>query len=200
MKKKQKLKIVFLFLFCFLCSLVFFCNFWVNYTTQKMVFSSMEEIPYCPVALVLGCSQYIEDGRLNLFFLYRMQAASALYHAGKVKYLLVSGDRSGTDYNEPRDMKKKLVELGVPENAIFCDFAGFNTLSSITRAKELFKLEKILIVSQKFHNQRAIFIALQKEIKAIGFNAKDVDFVYGYKTEFREMLSRLKIVLELYFF
>ncbi|NUM33961.1 MAG: YdcF family protein [Candidatus Brocadiae bacterium] len=197
MKKKRKWKIVFLFFSCFF-SLIFFCNFWVSHTTQAMVFSSLEEIPSCPVGLVLGCSQYLEDGRRNLFFLYRIEAASALYHAGKVQKLLVSGDRTGKYYNEPEDMKKSLIQLGIPEDAILCDFEGFNTLESITRAKKIFGLDKIIVVSQKFHNERAIFIALQKGIHAIGFNAKDVDFSYSYKTELRELLSRAKIVLELY--
>jgi SanA protein len=107
---------------------------------------------------------------------------------------LVSGDNSQKDYDEPTDFKKDLIAKGIPEDRIFLDYAGFRTLDSIVRAKEVFGQTSITIISQKFHNQRAIYIAKQFGIDAIGFNAKDV-----YNSHFREYLARSKASLDLVF-
>jgi SanA protein len=161
-------------------------------------FSGVNAIPERRVGLVLGCSRLLSDGRRNLFFDNRMEAAAALFHAGKVRYLVVSGDNHSADYDEPRDMKERLVTLGVPENRIFCDYAGFRTLDSIVRVREIFGQIHVTVISQKFHNERAIFIARHRGIDAIGFNAPEVDAFNSFKTKCREMVARANMLIDLF--
>ena len=115
----------------------------------------------------------------------------------KIKYIIVSGDNSTKEYNEPFNMQKDLIEKGVNSEDIFLDYAGFRTLDSVIRSKEIFGQKNITIISQKFHNERAIFIAKSKDIQAVGFNAKDVSLKYGLKTRLREYLARVKMVMDI---
>lgn len=159
-------------------------------------FSEVSSIPHRKVGLLLGCSRQLADGRNNLFFSYRTTAAAQLYHAHKIDYLLVSGDNHTAGYDESSDMKSTLINLGVPAERIYCDFAGFRTLDSIVRAKVIFGQTNITVISQKFHNQRAIYIASHKGIDAIGFNAQEVDSYNSFFTKFRELFARVKTVLD----
>jgi SanA protein len=121
------------------------------------------KIPYRRVALVLGCAEMVGGGHVNPFFENRIQAAARLYHANKVDYFLVSGDHRAASYDEPTAMKNHLVAEGVPADHIVCDYAGFRTIDSIIRAKKVFGLTKITVVSQKFHNERPFFWRGMKE-------------------------------------
>lgn len=161
-------------------------------------FSDVNAIPARRVGLVLGCSRLLPDGRRNLFFDNRMTAAAQLFHAGKVRYLVVSGDNHSADYDEPRDMKERLITLGVPETRIFCDYAGFRTLDSIVRVREIFGQTEVTVISQKFHNERAIFIARYRGIDAIGFNAPDVEAFDSFMTKCREMVARANMLIDLF--
>ena len=115
-------------------------------------------------------------------------AAVALYKAGKIKYILVSGDNGSASYDEPTTFKNDLLAAGVSESDIFLDYAGFRTLDSVLRSKAVFQLDSITVISQKFHNQRAIAIAKAKGIKAVGLNAKDVTGRNGWKVHLRDVL------------
>lgn len=156
------------------------------------------DVPEIKVALVLGTSEYLSNGNRNLYFTYRINAAYALYKANKATYFLVSGDNSEANYNEPKRMRNALIAKGIPETQIVLDYAGFRTLDSVVRAQEIFGQDSLLIVSQKFHNQRALYIAQSKGIYAFGFNARDVDEYAGLKTHLREYLARVKMMLDLY--
>ena len=125
-----------------------------------------------------------------------MIAAAELYKAGKVKYIIVSGDNGRVGYDESSDMKQVLISLGVPEFVIYLDYAGFRTLDSVVRCKEVFEQKDIIVVSQKFHNQRAVFLSKVKGLEAIGYNAQDVTFRQGYVVLLREKLARVKAVLD----
>jgi SanA protein len=148
------------------------------------------------VAVVLGVSARQANGRANLFFLPRMEAASALFKAGKVKALIVSGDNGSQGYDEPTEMKRVLVQMGVPEEWIVCDYAGFRTLDSVVRAKEVFGQSQMIFVSQRFHNVRAIYLARAFGIEAWGLNAADVPVALSVKTFLREKLACVKAVLD----
>lgn len=149
-------------------------------------------------ALVLGCAKTPPDGRGNLYFKYRVAAAAELYHAGLVRHLIVSGDNSRKDYDEPTDMKNALVARGIPAERIHCDYAGFRTLDSVVRAREIFQQERIIVVSQEFHAQRAVYLARHHGIDAIGFAAQDVTSPAGLRTRLRENLARVKAVLDVH--
>lgn len=161
-------------------------------------YSDVHAIPHRSVGLLLGCQKYLAGNRPNLFFQNRVAAAADLYREGKVDYLLVSGDNHIRGYDEPTDMKTALVEQGIPAEKIYLDYAGFRTLDSVVRAKEVFGLTQVTIISQKFHTQRAIFIANHRGLDAIAFNAPDVDAYDSFGTRVREHFARVKAVLDIY--
>jgi len=173
-----------------------YCNWYIIKSTESRIYSEIKEIPKNEVAVVLGASKYlgVNEKYINYYFKYRMEAAAELYHTGKVKHLLVSGDNHSKDYDEPTDMKNYLISLGVPCEAITLDYAGFRTFDSMIRAKEIFGLTKFTIVSQEFHNQRALFICDQLGIDAIAYNAKDA--YRGPGSLAREYLAKSKAVLD----
>ncbi|WP_369997874.1 vancomycin high temperature exclusion protein [Winogradskyella sp.] len=189
----KKLKIIIL-IGAFISLGVFTTYHWISFRTNHLIYDDLSAIPKNKVGLLLGTGKYAASGNINLFYKYRIDAAVKLYKAGKIEYILVSGDNSRKDYDEPSDFKNDLIARGIPEDRIFLDYAGFRTLDSVVRAKEIFEQTSITFISQKFHNQRAIYIANHYDIKAVGFNAKDV-----YNSHFREYLARSKASLDLVF-
>lgn len=183
-----------------LTSTVLLSSHWVRKSAEGLTFQNVEEIPYNPTGLVLGTSKRARGGGVNQFFKNRMEAAYELYKNGKISFVIVSGDNSILEYNETRDMKKYLMEMGIPEDCIVEDFAGFSTLDSVIRAKEVFGQDSITIISQDFHNERAIFIAKKHDIYAVGFNAREVPKSYGTITLSREYFARVKAILDVYVF
>ena len=159
--------------------------------------SDAAAIPARRVGVVLGCARVLGTYR-NPFFDARIAAAASLFHAGKVEYLVVSGDNHVRGYDEPQDMKDALVQAGVPRARVYCDYAGFRTLDSIVRVREIFGQRAITVVSQEFHNQRAIFIAGQRGVDAIGFNAADVDKYDSFKIKCRELAARANMLVDLF--
>ncbi len=169
----------------------------VSLYSKKYIYSSIEKIPYNDVALVLGTSKYLYNGQINMYFKFRMDAAYELYKSGKVKYILVSGDNRYKSYNEPRQMRLDLIRLGVNKKHIFLDFAGFRTRDSIIRANKVFELSNFTIVSQPFHNERAVLIARQKNINAIAYNASNVRKLYRLRQFPREFGARVLMYIDI---
>lgn len=181
------------FLACF--ALTVYTNLLPAKSAKGRLFSDAQQIPRHRVGLVFGCDDQI-DGRENLYFRYRIEAAVRLWEAGKISCILVSGDNRSKYYNEPQAMKKALVDRGVPANRIVEDFAGLRTLDSVIRAKEIFGANEIIFVSQGFQNERAIYIALANGIDAVGLNARDVPGSGGYRTKLREVGARVLMWLD----
>jgi SanA protein len=169
---------------------------WVKISAKEAQIVSVEKAPQTMVGLVLGCSPALRNGNANLFFQNRIARAAELFHSGKVVFLLVSGDNSRTDYDEPTAMRDALVSRGVPPNRIIRDFAGFSTLDSVVRAKKVFGLSAFVVVSQKDHAMRAIYLAEAHGISAIGVAAEDVRLRYAYRTKARETFARVRAVLD----
>ncbi len=157
------------------------------------------KLPDVPVALVLGAAPIGPEGGPNRYFVYRLDAAAALYKAGKVKYLLVSGDNSRVDYDEPTAMRDGLIKRGVPAEAIYRDFAGLRTLDSVLRAESIFGQTRVIVVSQRFHLSRAIFLAREQDVEAWGFEAQDVARAYSLITELRRYPSALRAYFDVWF-
>ncbi len=183
---------------CIATALFFLLMWWANTAAQtagkKILYNDVIELKHHTknqdrIALVFGCAATINN-RTNLYFKYRIEAAHALWKAGATKGFIVSGDNSRDDYNEPADMKQALIDKGVPADKIICDYAGLRTLDSIVRAKEIFGAHKIILVSQKFHNERAAYIAKKRNIDAVGYNAPDV---IGREKQKREYLARIRM-------
>ena len=140
----------------------------------------------------------MKSGLPNQYFLNRIGAAIALFESGKIDVIVISGDNSTEGYNEPEDMKTELLKRGIPENKIHLDYAGFRTLDSVIRMGQIFGQTRFTVISQDFHNRRAIYIAHAKGFEAVGYNAKDVDAYSGFKTQVREKLARVKVFLDLF--
>lgn len=173
-------------------------NLWVVQSTKAQIFSELDNLPKRDVALVLGTARLLQGGYENPFFNFRIEAAAKLYHSGKVKHLLVSGDNSRHSYNEPADMLEALLEKNIPRTAITLDYAGFRTLDSVVRCEKVFQQNSFMIVSQPFHTPRAVFIANAFGLDAVAFNATAVSDSFWNKTHLRELAARLKAVLDLY--
>ncbi|MEP0262450.1 ElyC/SanA/YdcF family protein [Dokdonia sp.] len=198
MKLHKKIKI-FLVLFCLPLLVVFVSNYSIESFAKGKTYSNVTLIKKNKVGLVLGTAKTLVNGRINLYFKYRIEATVALYKEGKISFVLVSGDNSTKGYDEPTDFKEELIKRGIPSEKIFLDYAGFRTLDSVIRAKEIFGQEEITIISQEFHNERAIYLAEKHDIEAVGYNARDVSRRYGFKVQVREYLARTKVFLDILF-
>lgn len=179
-------------------TVVLVCNWWVVRDTRSQIYFDLNELPANDVGLVLGTSKFVRTGKENLFFRYRMEATARLWKEGKVKYLILSGNNDSEYYNEPADMKRALVKLGVPTSVMTLDYAGYRTFDSVVRCKDVFNQEKITIISQNFHNARALFIGNHEGIEAIAFAAQDVPDGYSLRTLVREYLARPYAMLDVY--
>ena len=166
---------------------------------QEKIFSKTENIPKNKVGLLLGTSKFLRNGNINLYYRYRLDAAIKLYNSGKIEYIIISGDNSSKNYDEPTDFKNDLIKSGIPESKIFLDYAGFRTLDSVVRIKEIFGQNSVTIISQQFHNERAIYLAEHFNIKAFGFNAKGISGRYGLKVKLREYFARVKVFVDIIF-
>lgn len=183
-----------------LCSSVPICAYLVvKLNARGKNFVETTNVPYHKVALVLGTSPKMPSGRPNFYFTSRIDAATRLYKAGKVSYLLVSGDNGSKFYDEPTCMKEALMAAGVPEKAIVLDYAGFRTLDSVARAKEIFGQSSLTVVSHRFHNERAIYIAEHYGLTAVGYCAKSPALTRRsiMTTLVRESASRVKMFLDM---
>ncbi|CAM2773726.1 hypothetical protein DRF59_04210 [Chryseobacterium flavum] len=176
---------------------------WANYNIKKesesFISYDIADVPQAKVALLLGTGKTLNNGMPNAYFYNRIQAASELYKSGKIKYIIVSGDNSSKDYNEPEDMQIALIQNGIPRDKIIMDHAGFRTLDSVIRARDIFGQTKLIIISQKFHNERAVFLAKKNHMEAFGFNAADVNKYAGIKTNIREYFAKAKVYWDLLF-
>ncbi len=162
------------------------------------IYRTTESVPGNAVALVLGTSKKTARGNPNLHFTQRIEAAAALFKSGKVRHLIVSGDNSVATYDEPTDMRDALVIVGVPTNAITCDYAGFRTLDSVVRAKTVFGLTNFTIVTEEFHCPRAVWIAQRHDLNVVAFAAPDLSARWSARVKMREALARTLCALDLY--
>lgn len=181
-----------------LIGMVVWANWKIPHDTQQYIYDSTDKIPSQKTALVLGAAKNLKGGYPNPYFTYRIKAAKELYDSGKVKAFVLSGDNSRDTYNEPQDMKDALVALGVPENIIYLDYAGFRTLDSVVRMNEIFGQESFIVVSQQFHNERAIYLGQNYGLEVYGYNARDVRLSrVSSKTKIREKLARVKVFIDI---
>lgn len=189
---------LYFFLLAFVVVISLIANYsHVDHIGKKYSQSNIDYAPYNKVGLLLWTSKYVSKGQENLFYTYRIEGAAELYENKKIDFLIVSGDNETIHYNEPETMKDDLVEAGIPEEKIYLDHAGFRTLDSVMRAKEIFWQEKMTIISQSFHNYRAIYIARKQWIQAVWYNVKDVPVAIGPKVYIREFLARVKMQADL---
>lgn len=175
-------------------------NFWVFYLTEGRTFDKISDVPKRKTALVLGTSPKMKSGVANPYFTSRMEAVSLLYHYGKVDEIIVSGEKS-RGYDEPAAMKKYLIyQEGIPKDVIIEDPRGFSTSKSILRIHRQYQRDDIIIVSQGYHNIRALFYARNHYMNALAFNARDIVKPESFfRNQSREALARVSAVTDFLF-
>lgn len=173
-------------------------EWYIASASEGRIFEHSADIPVRAPALVLGCSPTFQGGP-NGYFYNRMDTAAELWRAGKATAFIVSGDNSSHAYNEPEWMKQALMERSVPEDRIVCDFAGLRTLDSVVRMKEVFGVSTMIVVSQEFHNERALAIARHEGMDAWAVSAPDVPNRRSrVKSWFRERAARVWMMMDLW--
>jgi len=170
--------------FALICGL----RIWVNARTAGRIYTNAGEVPPAPVALVLGAGLW-RDGSPTPALYDRVATAVDLYQAGRVKKLLMSGDNRFVNYNEPAAMKKLAVQLGAPAEDIVLDYAGRRTYDSCYRAKEIFGVRKVVIVTQRFHLDRALFLCDALGVESVGVVADRRVYQTLRWWELREVLA-----------
>ena len=176
------------------------CNMVVIYYSKDRLYDHVKDIPYKEVGLLLGTSPRTTNGHANIYYNYRIDAAVKLYKAKKIKIILISGDGKVKNYDEPKYMKRDLVRRGIPANKIILDKYGLRTYDSVIRAKDVYGYSEFTVISQKFHNERAVFLAGHNDIDAIGFNAKDAPNQKGKSAQrmrIREIFAKVKVFVDL---
>lgn len=191
---------VILLLFFLGIAVIIGCQIIVKSAAKGRMYDDVKEIPHRKVGLLLGTNPLGRSGRPNQFYLRRLDATVALYNAGKIDRIVISGARRGDDYDEPTEMRNDLVKRGLPDGIFVLDGEGHRTISSIVRTKEVFAEDSVTIISQKFHNERALFLARHNGVDAIAFNAENTSSRrWRLKMVLRESMARVKAVAEAIF-
>ena len=182
--------------------LMLICNQIVVNNAKGKVFSDIDSIKYNRVGLLLGTTPQARFDRItNYFFIYRIDAAEELYKAGKIKKILISGDENSLDgINEPECMRDSLVARGVPASDIILDGKGYRTINSVINANKEFGLRSFTIISQEFHNERAIYQAehLGLDVENLqAYNAQMPKSRRAFLTTIREYFARVKMFIDL---
>ncbi|ORM52835.1 vancomycin high temperature exclusion protein [Pantoea conspicua] len=169
---------------------------WISWKTAPLIYENVSSLPHRQVGVVLGTAKYYRTGVINQYYLYRMQGALNAYNSGKVNYLLLSGDNALQSYNEPMTMRRDLIKAGVDPADIVLDYAGFRTLDSIVRTRKVFDTNDFIIITQRFHCERALFIALQLGIQAQCYAVPSPKNMLSVR--FREVGARLGALADLF--
>jgi SanA protein len=196
---KKKYRNILILLIATPVVIILLSHIFIELSSGGKTFDKITDIPKNKVGLVLGTSRHLVEGGINPYYSNRISATISLFKAGKIDFVLVSGDNGSIYYNEPTTIKKDLVEGGIPAEKIYLDYAGFRTLDSMVRAKVIFGLDSVTVISQEFHNKRAIYIAERKGLSAIGFNATDLGGDKALKVHTREYFARVKVFMDLLF-
>lgn len=180
-----------------LLAFVVVSNIWIVLSSKSRIYDSLEEVPETKTGLILGTSKRIASGQPNEFFANRMDAAAELYHKGKIEKFVISGHKASVYYDEPRDMMQALQERGVPGNRMTLDTAGLRTLDSVIRCRQIYGQKEVIIVTQRFHAYRTLFIADQHDLAATVYAAKNPNRRF-VQVMLRELVARPLAVLDLY--
>ena len=163
---------------------------------QPYIFTEMEKLPQAETVLVLGASVY-RNKILSDMLKDRADTAIELYKAGKIRNFLISGDNRQKNYNETATIEKYLLSQAIPQEKIFLDYAGFDTYDSLYRARDIFKVENIIIATQNFHLPRAVYLARQLGLDAYGFRADKRGYKNIWLNIGREKLANVKAFFDI---
>ncbi|WP_344984052.1 SanA/YdcF family protein [Deinococcus rubellus] len=179
-------------------ALVLIANQQVLSSAEGRLYGDVNAVPVRQVGVLLGTSKYLSGGGVNPYYRYRIEAALSLYRAGKISDLILSGDNAHRSYDEPTTMRADLLAGGIPAAHLYRDYAGFRTLDSVVRASKVFGQGRFTVISQRFHNERAIYLARAHGLDVIGFDARDVSGPAGRRVQGREWLARVSALLDVW--
>ncbi|MFP4089486.1 MAG: vancomycin high temperature exclusion protein [Cyclobacteriaceae bacterium] len=197
-KKRIKLIYTLAGLFLLTLLLVLGTDFYVSRYAAPYCYEEINKLPANQVGLLLGTSKYVIGGKKNLYYQHRINAAVELFESGKISDILVSGDNALMEYNEPVTIQKDLLARGIPKKNIYLDYAGFDTFDSVVRASAIFGQKQLTVISQRFQNERAIYIGRHKGLELIGFSAEAIEGPKSTRVMMREKLARVKALLEVH--
>lgn len=195
---KRRFWIAILVLGLVFVSVLFGSEAWIAHCAERYAAAEANALPSVPVAVVLGTTPVLQGKWANPYFQPRLESAATLFHAGKVRAVIASGDHGTREYDEPTVMKERLVALGVPAERVVCDYAGFRTLDSVLRAKLVFGQRRVIFVSQRFHHLRAVYLARALGMEAWGLDAADPPAHLTLKTRLREKFACVKALLDVH--
>lgn len=194
MNLKKRLK-QFVLLCLLILATILLLDCWVGWKSADYIYEDINQLPAKEVGVVLGTAKYLRSGGINPYYQHRIDGARALFNSKKITYLLLSGDNAQASYNEPITMRRDLVRAGIPKENIVLDFAGFRTLDSVVRANKVFATNNFTIITQRFHCERALFIAIHQGIEA---QCYAVPSPKTLSIRIREAFARLGALTDLY--
>lgn len=175
------------------------CYCIIKWTAASGLYYNIDKLPFLETALILGTAKLTQKGGINHYFKYRMDAAQLIFEKNKAARFIVSGaGKRHILISEAEDMKTSLVMRGLPEAIIIPDDAGYRTWNSLWNCLHIFQSKQVIVISQRFHVERAIFIGRRQGMQVVGFCAKDVSGKIVYKMFLRECLARVKCILDCY--
>lgn len=198
MKKLKLTFIIFIIIGIITVSGVFMVNWFVKLSTKDKIIENYTNIKDADAILILGC-QVKPDGSLSLMLKDRLDKGIELYKSGVAPKVIVSGDHGRDDYDEVNAMKKYMIQNEVPSEDIFMDHAGFNTYDSMYRAKNIFNVNRCVVVTQKYHLYRSIYIGKALGMETCGVSAQNIKYVGQFGRDIREVLARDKDVVKCIF-
>ncbi|MEJ5272853.1 MAG: ElyC/SanA/YdcF family protein [Spirochaetota bacterium] len=197
MNKIYKKYRILLYFFSLIFILFIFFDLYITFSTQKYIFSDISLLKDYEFCLLLGTSKYTIKKSENLFYRYRIDAVKNLYDSSKIKKIILSGDSRVSSYDETKYMKKDLLSLKIPPEDLILDIDGFRTIYSIVNLSKKYNIDNALVVSQRFHLERAIFIGNVLGLKLNGFTAKPINGLSGLKILIRERGARARLLFDL---
>ncbi len=195
---KHRIILILAILIIIPCIAIITCNIIVNGNAKDRIFDHAKDVPQMNTALLLGTSPKSRFTHgTNLFYQARIDATVQLYKDKKFHHLIISGAKR-PGYDEPSAMRKDLMQRGIPDSIISLDGEGHRTLLSIKNMRQNYKVDSLIIISQKWHNERTIYLADKMKMYAVGYNAKDVNNRFARLTHVRELLARVKLFADIY--
>ncbi|KIC03492.1 membrane protein [Flavobacterium sp. JRM] len=174
--------------------IIIYINVDIKSKTNDLIYHSLNDIPKTDVGIVFGAG--INGDKPSTYLKDRLDAGILLYKSKKINKILLSGDNGSDEHDELTVMKNYCFENGVDTTKIYVDYAGFDTYSTMFRAKSIFKIKSAVLISQEYHLNRAIYIGDKLGIKSVGFSANAREYQNYKYVCFREYFSRLKSVLD----
>jgi SanA protein len=178
--------------------LVWAGNQWLVNNTEAYLYTNWSKLPDNDVGLVLGTSPFTAEGKPNAHFQNRIAAAAELYQLGKVRHLILSGANPDARYNEPRKMQQALMALGVPAQAMTLDGGGTRTFDSVARARGIYQLDRVTIITQDYHAYRALFIAKKIGMHPVAYAPVGEESGPAFRPYLREVFARVWAIFDLF--